>query len=73
MSISIAVNWTLNAALTLSVLAIISGIGLGPTFAIFAEWNVGLILLAWLALPETRKRDLAEVHREFGWQSNQSG
>ncbi|MEU3039927.1 MULTISPECIES: sugar porter family MFS transporter [Streptomyces] len=69
-SVSTAVNWVSNFAVSLTFLPLASALGQGETFWIFAA--ICLAALAFVAkyLPETRGRDADQIdralHRRFG-------
>jgi sugar porter (SP) family MFS transporter len=60
-SIQAATLWTTNLIITLTLLTIINGIGVGPTMWLYAAFNVAAWLFVWRRMPELTGRSLEEI------------
>jgi sugar porter (SP) family MFS transporter len=60
-SIQAATLWTTNLIITLTLLTIINGIGVGPTMWLYAAFNVAAWIFVWRRMPELTGRSLEEI------------
>ena len=69
-SVSTAVNWVSNFAVSLTFLPLASALGQGETFWIFAAICLAALAFVTKYLPETKGRDADQIdralHRRFG-------
>ncbi|HEX8101769.1 MAG TPA: sugar porter family MFS transporter [Solirubrobacteraceae bacterium] len=56
-----AVLWTTNLLITLTLLTMIDGIGVGPTLWVYALFNVGAWIFVWKRMPELTGRSLEQI------------
>jgi MFS family permease len=59
------VNWLSNFAVSLAFLPVISAIGQGETFWLFAAVSAFGLWFVWRYVPETRERSFAEIDAEL--------
>ena len=60
-SIQAATLWTTNLLITLTLLTIINGIGVGETMWLYAAFNVAAWVFVWLRMPELTGRSLEQI------------
>lgn len=60
-SIQAATLWTTNLLITLTLLTIINGVGVGPTMWLYAAFNVGAWIFVWRRMPELTGRSLEQI------------
>jgi len=56
-----AILWTTNLLITLTLLTMIEGIGVGETFWVYAAFNVAAFLFVYLRMPEFTGRSLEQI------------
>jgi hypothetical protein len=56
-----AALWSSNLLITLTLLTIINGIGVGPTMWLYAAFNVAAWIFVWLRMPDLTGRSLEEI------------
>ena len=60
-----ATLWTTNLIITLSLLSIINGIGVGPTMWLYGAFNVGAFIFVYLRMPELTGRSLEQIEGQL--------
>ena len=53
--------WTTNMLITLTVLTMIEGIGVGPTMWVYAAFNVAAWIFVFLRMPELTGHSLEDI------------
>jgi len=56
-----ATLWSTNLLITLTLLTMIEGIGVGETFWVYAAFNIGAFLFVYLRMPEFTGRSLEQI------------
>jgi len=56
-----ATLWSTNLLITLTLLTMIEGIGVGQTFWVYAAFNVGAFVFVYLRMPELTGRSLEQI------------
>ena len=56
-----ATLWSTNLLITLTLLTMIEGIGVGETFWVYAAFNIGAFLYVYLRMPEFTGRSLEQI------------
>jgi MFS family permease len=62
-SLQSAALWTTNLLITLTLLTMINGIGVGPSMWVYAGFNVAAWLFIWRRMPELSGRSLERIER----------
>lgn len=65
MSLNTATTWAFNFALSISFLYLKDAIGPAGSFFLYGGFNLVLMVLIWLFLPETKQRTLEELDGVF--------
>ncbi|MBV9803416.1 MAG: sugar porter family MFS transporter [Solirubrobacterales bacterium] len=60
-----ATLWSTNLLITLTLLTIINGIGVGPTMWLYAGFNVAAFLFVWRRMPELTGRSLEQIETQL--------
>jgi len=60
-----ATLWTTNLLITLTLLSMIEGIGVGPTMWVYAFFNVGAFVFVYLRMPELTGRSLEQIEESL--------
>ena len=64
-SVQAASLWGTNLLITLTLLTIIEGIGVGPTMWLYASFNVFAWLFVWKLMPELSGRSLEQIEKNL--------
>ena len=64
-SIQAATLWTTNLIITLTLLTIINGIGVGPTMWLYAAFNIAAWLFVWRRMPELTGQSLEQIENHL--------
>jgi hypothetical protein len=56
-----ATLWSTNLLITLTLLTMINGIGVGETFWVYAAFNIAALLFVYLRMPEFTGRSLEQI------------
>jgi len=65
MSVATMANWLANFVVTISFLTLLTAIGGVGTFFLFAFLTVVAFLYFWHTVPETKRRGLQQIERDF--------
>lgn len=68
--VSGALNWSLAFLITSTFGTISSGIGIGPTFWVFAGLSVIGTIFVFLVVPETKGKSMIEIQRTLAGEKN---
>lgn len=60
-SVQATILWSTNLLITLSVLTVINGIGVGETMWLYAAFNVAAWLFVWRRMPELTSYSLEQI------------
>ena len=58
-------NWVANLLVGLSFPAMLSGLGLGGAYLIYAAFNVGAVVFVGKLLVETKQQSLAQIQQRL--------
>lgn len=64
-SISTLTNWIANMIVGASFLSLLQWMGNGPTFWLFAGFNLFFVLVTWRFIPETRDMSLEKIEQRL--------
>ncbi len=64
-SISTLTNWVANMIVGASFLSLLQWLGNGPTFWLFAGFNLCFVLVTWRFIPETRDMSLERIEQRL--------
>lgn len=60
-----ATLWSTNLLITLTLLTMIEGIGVGPTMWVYAAFNVAALIFVFLRMPELTGRSLEQIEESL--------
>ncbi len=64
-SIQATTLWSTNLLITLTVLTMINGIGVGQTTWVYAAFNVAAFVFVWRRMPELTGHSLEQIERRL--------
>ncbi len=65
-SLAIVANWSVNVIVSVSILSLLTSVGAGVSFGLFAALSLALLLFVIKCVPETKGKTLQQISAEFG-------
>ncbi len=65
-SLAIVANWSVNVIVSLTILSLLTSVGAGVSFGLFAALSLALLLFVIKCVPETKGKTLQQISAEFG-------
>ncbi len=65
-SLALVANWSVNVIVSVTILSLLTSVGAGVSFGLFAALSLALLLFVIKCVPETKGKTLKQISAEFG-------